>query len=75
MILYDSMGHMVSDSSEKELHIFAKKIGLKQEWYQKGKHPHYDLTTNRMKSKAFLSGAYLVHPKELLRRVWWKKEE
>jgi hypothetical protein len=33
--------------SEEELHEFAKKIGMKKEWFQDKKLPHYDLTATR----------------------------
>ena len=36
--------HMVADSID-ELQFFAKKIGLKSEWFQtSGSYPHYDVT-------------------------------
>jgi len=33
--------------SEEELHEFAKTIGMKREWFQSKKLPHYDLTIKR----------------------------
>jgi hypothetical protein len=65
----DSIGHLVSDTSFNELHEFAKRIGLKREWYQnKPPHPHYDLckripgtnkftTSQTMIKKAVKNGA------------------
>jgi hypothetical protein len=39
--------HMIADGNE-ELHAFAKRIGLKREWFQrKSSYPHYDLTAAR----------------------------
>ena len=77
MILTDFMGHMTSTDSAEELHAFAKKIGLKREWYQTPgygeEHAHYDLTTTRMKKKARVNGATEVGPMELVERAWWKK--
>ncbi|MCK5021179.1 MAG: DUF4031 domain-containing protein [Candidatus Peribacteraceae bacterium] len=68
MILLDSMGHMISDVSEDELHKFAIKIGLKIEWYHCHEHhPHYDLTTTRMRNRAIDNGATIVSPKEIAR--------
>lgn len=87
MIIFDGMGHMVSTESAKELHEFARSIGLKREWYQtpgRGEyasrrlHPerynHYDLTTFSMREKARTAGAEFVQPPEILRRAWWAKK-
>ena len=79
MILIDWMGHMVSDTSAEELHVFAEEAGLERHWYQTPKggerNAHYDLTTARMREKARRSGAYLVEPKELVCRAWWNGKE
>ena len=37
---------MFADSLE-ELHEFADKIGMKRQWFQNTKLPHYDLTATR----------------------------
>jgi len=66
MILVDKTGHLVSDKSWSELHKFAKKIGLKREWFQnKSRYPHYDLTTKRMIQKAIRNGASHVTSRKL----------
>ena len=39
--------HMSSDTSIKELHDFAKKIGLRKEWFQNKSKPHYDLSVSK----------------------------
>jgi len=39
-------GHLLTSDVE-ELHEFAKKIGLKREWFQEKTAPHYDLTANK----------------------------
>lgn len=82
MILVDLFGHMVATESEKELHEFAKKIGLKREWFQQPKvrkalmrHAHYDLTTKTKLGQALDAGAKLRDAKELLKRAWWAEEE
>jgi hypothetical protein len=75
MICFDVIGHMVTDGEPEELHTFAKRIGLKREWYQEdsGKHqhdkrfPHYDITTERMRKKALMFGAKLVNPREIVK--------
>ncbi|MCK5016314.1 MAG: DUF4031 domain-containing protein [Candidatus Peribacteraceae bacterium] len=70
MILMDKVGHMISDQSEEELHKFASDIGLKMEWYHCHKrHPHYDLTTARMRKKASKNGAKIVSSKEIIRNL------
>lgn len=73
MILIDKIGHMVATESEEELHAFARKLGLKYRWYQSSRHPHYDLTTQRIINKAIIYGAELVTPFEIMRRAWWSK--
>lgn len=72
MIFLDSIGHLISDSSIEELHIFAKSLGLKREWFQdkNGKSfykPHYDLTTSNMRVKAEIKGAIKVDSKEIVK--------
>lgn len=42
--------HMTTDGDLEELHLFAKKIGMKREWFQPSPPasvPHYDLTAKR----------------------------
>lgn len=43
---WTSYCHMFADS-EEELHEFANKIGMKPQWFQNKKLPHYDLTVKR----------------------------
>lgn len=48
--------HMVADSLD-ELHSFAKRLGLKRDWFQHAAtYPHYDVT-NSMREKALRMGA------------------
>jgi hypothetical protein len=58
--------HLVADRIQ-EVHEFAKRIGLKKEWFQNKKYPHYDLTTKRMFNKALKYGAKFVSTKELIK--------
>jgi len=79
MILVDVFGHMIATESEEELHKFAKKIGLKREWFQQPKkplmrHAHYDLTTKTKLGYALDAGAKLREAKELLTSAWWAQE-
>ena len=71
MILTDRAGHLVSDTSLEELHMFAARIGLRRSWFQglRNKHPHYDLTTDRKKRRAIEEGAVVVSSKELVIRM------
>lgn len=69
MILTDGI-HLVSDSSLAELHKFARKMGLKREWFQDHKkYPHYDLTTKKALLRAIRLNADYVGKKELLDRM------
>jgi hypothetical protein len=38
--------HMTADT-EYELHVMARKIGMKPHWFQPHSTPHYDLTASR----------------------------
>lgn len=58
--------HMISESID-ELHIFAKKVGLKFEWFQdKPGKPHYDIRGS-VRKKALVYGAVEVSPKEIVK--------
>ena len=66
MIITDGI-HLGSDLSLDELHEFAQRIGLKRTWFQNHlKHPHYDLTTQRMALKAISHGAKQVSTRQFL---------
>jgi len=69
---YDTMSHLVADTLE-ELHAFAKRIGLRQEWFQEHeKLPHYDITEN-MRALAVRRGAIEVDHRFLVKLM--KKRE
>lgn len=62
--------HMISDTSEAELHAFAKRIGLRPEWAQlrpAASAAHYDLTPSR-RARAVRLGAVEVTSRELALR-------
>lgn len=57
--------HMWADTLG-ELHAMAAKIGLKREWFQDSRLPHYDLTPAR-RSAALRHGAEVMPAKT---RAW-----
>jgi len=58
--------HMVSDASLEELHAFAKKLGLKREWFQDKKVPHYDITENKRRQAISMGAREAKSRQELL---------
>ena len=57
--------HLVADTLA-ELHAFAKKIGMKRQWFQDHpKVPHYDLTAKR-RAVAVSLGAKEITSRELI---------
>jgi len=66
-------GHLVSDASLEELHLFSENLGMRREWFQRRSIPHYDLTGERY-DLALTRGAELVSSRELVRRaVRWDR--
>ena len=62
---YDNSSHLVGDT-EDELHDFAKKLGLKREWFHEHrKLNHYDLYKNT-RSKAVKMGAIEITRREIV---------
>lgn len=62
--------HMFSDEADcQELHDFAKKIGLKREWFQGD---HYDLVPTK-RAKAIALGAKSVSRAEAV-QIWDKQK-
>lgn len=67
-MIYTDGVHLVSTDLE-ELHVFAKKIGLKRCWFQgtrRHRFPHYDLTTPHKSEVAIQSGAVFVTSRQLV---------
>lgn len=58
--------HLTADTLG-ELHEMAAWVGLRREWFQGGRVPHYDLTESR-RAKALAAGAVFVPAKEQARR-------
>lgn len=55
-----SWSHLMSDTSDEELHKFAQSIGLKREWHQSPPEhntSHYDIGTKRIRDLAVKAGA------------------
>ena len=60
--------HMASDKNEKELHEFARRIGLQRRWFQgRRRVPHYDLRKSK-RIIAVTKGAAPVENKELFKK-------
>ncbi len=56
--------HLSTDGDLGELHAFAKKIGLRRDWFQEHKRmPHYDLTPAK-RAKAIEAGAVEVSARQ-----------
>ena len=71
------MCHMVADTLA-ELHTEAAALGCRKEWFQDGRHPHYDLPQFRRRH-AVQRGAVQVTSEALvqicrLRRADWATE-
>lgn len=58
------MCHMMADSLE-ELHAMADKLGLKREWFQDGRFPHYDICKSN-REKAISLGATVISSREMV---------
>jgi hypothetical protein len=71
---YSQSCHLTGDEPD-ELHAFAKRLGLRQEWYQDS-HPntklhHYDLTASK-RALAVRLGAKELSRQEVAERVFGK---
>jgi hypothetical protein len=64
-MIYTDGKHLVADSIE-ELHTFAKEAGLRKEWFQNKRIPHYDITTVRKLNKVLSMGAELITTREII---------
>jgi hypothetical protein len=60
--------HLFADTDE-ELHAFAKRIGLKREWFQTKRLHHYDLNPSR-RAKAISCGVIQLTREEAVAK--WK---
>ena len=67
------MCHMVADTVE-ELHEMATQLGLKREWFQATKVPHYDVCLSHRK-RAVELGAKEISRRQLVQIVRKLREE
>ena len=62
----NSACHMATDGPIEELHAFARKIGMRQSWFQDHRRvPHYDLTPAR-RAEAVKLGAKEVKTMDII---------
>lgn len=57
--------HLLTDGPIEELHAFAKRIGMRREWFQEKSAPHYDLTATRRR-QAVAQGAIELDRRQLV---------
>lgn len=63
-VYLDTQGHLIADSKD-ELHAFAKRIGMRREWFQD--RPvlwHYDVMSTDRRYRARGLGAKVISPRE-----------
>ena len=53
-MIYTDGVHLVTTGAIDDLHAFATKIGIKREWFQDHKHPHYDILSRKIRASARL---------------------
>jgi len=68
-MIYTDGVHLVTTGSIEDLHSFAAGIGLKREWFQEHRHPHYDILSRKIRSNALRNGAILIDKKTLVRKL------
>ena len=60
--------HLIADSIE-ELHEFAKRVGMRREWFQNDSRlPHYDLTAKR-RAVAVRLGAVEIDRRQFVNKM------
>lgn len=64
---YSHHCYLVADAV-RELHIFARGIGLKRSWFQDKRLPHYDLTASKRRL-AIRQGAVKIDNRELVQKM------
>lgn len=58
------MAHMLADT-EEELHAMAERLGLRREWFQNHRMPHYDLCQAK-RAKALELGAVEIDRRKVV---------
>jgi len=66
-MIYTDGVHLIADDIN-ELHSFAQTIGLKLNWFQNHRIPHYDIWGSKL-TKALRAGAKIITTKELINIV------
>lgn len=69
MIYIDKSGHLISDESEKELHLFALRIGLDREKQFKRERLSRYNCTKKQAGDAIIMGARLVSSRDIVRKL------
>lgn len=68
------MCHMLADTDE-ELHAFAKRIGMRREWFQnQGRYPHYDISQTK-RVLAVKLGAIEISDRQVVELMRGKRPE
>ena len=68
------MCHMVADSLD-ELHAMAKAIGMRREWFQGEKTPHYDVCLSR-RAAALKLGAIEIDREKMVELIrFWRAKK
>ena len=58
------MCHMLADT-EEELHAMASRIGIKRQWFQNDKYPHYDICKSK-RAEAVSFGAIEINRRQFV---------
>jgi hypothetical protein len=64
--------HLTADTLQ-ELHDFAKRLGMRREWFQPRSWPHYDLTPRRREEALRLGAVFVPAKKQAKKRIALKR--